>query len=151
MINAVDIPGLPNAKYPAPGYISGGQPDQDQLASAVHAGLRRVINLRPTSEDAGYDEASLAAELGVEYHVVPVAGPHDLTPERVRRLDELLAQDGLPTLLHCASGARVAAMMALRAGWIQGAPRARALEIGRRWGMLAKMEALVGTLLDRMP
>lgn len=144
----VDVPGLPNPKHPAPDCIVGGQPTPDQLAAAARAGVRRVINLRGASEDAGYDEAARAAELGLEYHAVPVTGPQDLTPEKARELEALLtAADRPMTLVHCASGARVGALIALRAGWLRGKSTAEAIAIGRRWGLAPKYEPVVSRLL----
>ncbi|MGH8110890.1 MAG: beta-lactamase hydrolase domain-containing protein [Rhodanobacteraceae bacterium] len=144
----VDVEGLPNLKHPAPDCIVGGQPTPDQLAGAARAGVRRVINLRGASEDAGYDEAACAAELGLEYHAVPITGPQDLTLEKARELDALLtAANGPTTLIHCASGARVGALMALRAGWLQGQATDAAIASGRRWGLAPKYEPVVRQLL----
>lgn len=147
MTDTLNIPGLPNLMTPAPGYASGGQPTPEQLDAAAKSGVARIINLRPPEEDAGFDEAAMAAKLGMDYTVLGIAGPQDLSPDNARKLDALLAQSaGTPTLIHCASGNRVGALMALRAAWIQGKPKAEALEIGRRWG-LTKMEAAVSQLL----
>lgn len=140
-------PRLSTFAKPEAGALSGGQPDVEQLRAAAAAGIRRVINLRPASEDAGYDEAATADALQLDYQQLPIAGPQDLNADNVRKLDALLtAGAGTPTLIHCASGNRVGALMALRAAWIQGKSTAEALEIGRRWG-LTKMEAAVSQLL----
>ncbi len=147
MPQTFDIPGLPNLMTPEPGYASGGQPSADQLKTAAKAGLGRIINLRPSGEDAGYDEAATAAALGLNYTVLGVSGPQDLTPDKARQFDALLAEhSGTPTLIHCASGNRVGALMALRAAWLQGKTTDEALDIGRRWG-LTKMEATVRQIL----
>lgn len=144
----LDIPGLPNLQNPASGYASGGQPGPEQLETAARIGIRRIINLRPPSEDAGFDEAEKTSQLGLDYSVLGIAGLQDLNLENVRKFDALLAQNpDTPTLVHCASGNRVGALMALRAAWLQGKPKAEALEIGRRWG-LTKMEAAVSQLLS---
>jgi len=140
-------PRLSTFTKPEAGALSGGQPDAEQLRAAAAAGIRRVINLRPGSEDAGYDEAAAAAALDLDYQLLPIAGPQDLNADNVRKLDALLvAGVGTPTLIHCASGNRVGALMALRAAWIQGNTMDQALEIGRRWG-LTKMEPAVRQLL----
>lgn len=148
MTQQIDIPGIPNLLNPEPGFISGGQPGPEQLEAAAQAGVGQVINLRPTWEDAGYDEAAKATELGLSYEVLGISGPQDLSPENARKLDELLAQgNGNTTLVHCASGNRVGALMALRAAWVYNKPKAEALDIGRRWGM-TNAEAAVSQLLD---
>lgn len=143
----LNIPGLPNLMQPEAGYVSGGQPNPDQLAAAAQAGIKRVINLRPPSEDAGYDEAAAAAKLGLEYEVLAIANAQDLNLDKVRQLDALLAAEPQKsTLIHCASGNRVGALMALRAAWLQDKSIEEAIEVGRRWG-LTKMEAAVRQIL----
>lgn len=139
---------IPGFLAPEPNRFSGGQPTPEQLRAAATAGLRRVINLRPPNEDAGYDEAALARELGLDYRTLPVAGPSELTREKVTQLDAWLAESpGPPTLIHCASGNRVGALMALREAWLKGQPAERALSVGRAWG-LTKLEAIVRQLLQ---
>lgn len=141
----VSIPGF---KQPETGRHSGGQPSREQLGQAADDGLSRVINLRPESEDHGFDEAALVEEIGLRYHCLPISGPDDLTRENAERLHELLELAGEEeTLIHCASGNRVGALMALRAAWLEGRSTEEALEIGRRWG-LTKMEPAVVKLLE---
>lgn len=142
---------LANHACPASGYVVGGQPTAAQLTAAA-AGLKRVINLRAPTEDAGYDEAAKSAELGLRYHNVPVAGPPGLTADAVRRLDRLLADQAAgPTLIHCATGNRVGALMALRAGWLQRKSAASCLALGRRWGLQPKLEPTLTDLLASGP
>lgn len=141
------IPGLPNLANPESGFASGGQPGPVQLESAAKAGIRHVINLRAPSEDPGFDERAKVAELGLGYDVLPIAGSADLTRTNVERFDTLLAAHaGTPMLIHCGSGNRVGALMALRAGWLQGKSKAEALALGRRWG-LTQLEAIVDQML----
>lgn len=148
MTRKINIPGLPNQRNPEPGFVSGGQPSAKQLEAAANDGLGSVINLRPTSEDSGYDEAAKAAELGLDYTVLGIADANDMTADNARKLDQLLAHSAdTPTLVHCASGNRVGALMALRAAWVQGKSKDEAIAIGRRWGM-TNAEAAVNQLLD---
>lgn len=148
MPQTIDIPGIPNLLNPEPGFISGGQPGPEQFEHAAQSGVGRVINLRPPSEDAGFDQAAKMAELGIAYTVLGIAGPADLNVDNARKLDVLLSQDpGTTTMVHCASGNRVGALMALRAAWVQDKPKEQALETGRRWG-LTKLEGVVSQLLS---
>jgi len=148
MTDQIDIPGIPNLKHPARGYISGGQPSPEQLQAAADAGVGHIINLRPVTEDAGYDEPAKAKELGLSYSVLGIAGAQDLTADNAHRLDQMLTQHGdTTTLVHCASGNRVGALMALRAAWVQHKPKAEAMAIGREWGM-TNAEKAVDRLLD---
>lgn len=142
-----DIAGLINGAHPAPGYACGGQPTVAQLTAAAQSGLKRVITLRPASEDSGYDEAAAARKLALDYVVLGIAGGGDLNRANVDRLDALLnAQPEVPTLVHCASGNRVGALMALRAAWVQGRDTEAALAIGRQWGLKAMEPAVRGLL-----
>lgn len=146
-MNDFDIDGLINGARPAPGYACGGQPTAGQLAAAAHTGLKRVITLRPATEDSGYDEAATARALGLDYIVLGIAGGAALNRENVDKLDALLkARPEVPTLIHCASGNRVGALMALRAAWVEGRDAEAALAVGRQWGLKA-MEPTVRGLL----
>ena len=82
---------------------------------------------------------------------IPIAGTDALSKENVERLDAAL-RDGLdegPVLLHCASGNRIGAMLALHAAWIGGADSGEALRFGLDHGMTS-LEPAVRELL-RLP
>ena len=75
-------------------------------------------------------------QAGIGYTNLPIRGAGDLTRANVVRFDQLLREAGTQeTLVHCASGNRVGAMIALRAAWIDGKSSEAALAEGRRWGM----------------
>lgn len=124
---------LPFAQ-PRAGLHTGGQPSREQLASAAASGVRTVIDLRGADEARGYDEAAEARRLGLSYVTLPVAGGEDITLARARALQQLLASAEGPVLLHCASGNRVGALLALAAAE-DGASDDAALELGRRAGL----------------
>src|SRR5699024_3875630 len=95
-----------------------------------------------------YDEAAASAYLGLTYHNIPIEGPADMTRQTVHRLQRLLdKQTGGSTLIHCASGNRVGALMALRAGWLQEKSSDDALATGRHWGLQPELEP---ALIDRL-
>jgi len=139
---------IPNARIPIPGVLSGGQPTQDQIASAGAAGYKTVINLRPDTEP-GFDwEPAAVRAMGMDYVSIPVSGPTGLTKDTVVRLDAALkaaAAKG-PVLFHCASGNRVGALLALRAVWLEGKDAAAALAYGQASG-LTGLEPTVKSLL----
>lgn len=115
---------------------SSGQPTAATIGKLRSAGIRTIIDLRPDAETPDLDEKAVAGEAGLTYHSLPVSGAADLTPANVSRFDQLLRQsqaDGV--LVHCASGNRVGAMMALRAKWIEGKSAEEALTIGQKAGM----------------
>lgn len=143
------MPALPKLQQPAPRLWISGQPAPAQFEQLPASGIRRVINLRPVGEAPDFDEAGAARRLGLAYRNLPIAGADDLTLVNVRALDALLAEaPDTPTLLHCASGNRVGALMSLRAAWLQGRPVSDALAIGRAHG-LASLETVVSQLLAR--
>lgn len=113
------------------------------------AGVKHVINLRTAEESAGFDEARIATGLGLDYHAIPIAGAQSLTKENAQKLDELLDQAGDElTLIHCASGNRVGALIAVREAWIKGQPTEAAIAEGKRWGLTSLEEAVRAALRD---
>lgn len=139
---------LPMGGAPAPNLLTAGQPAPADFEALAAAGLKHVVNLRPSTEDAGFDEAALAKRLGLGYTVIPVAGPGDINVANARALDTAIAQaKGGPVLVHCASSNRVGALLALRAYHLKQQSPEDALKLGRAGG-LTKMEPLVQQLLQ---
>jgi uncharacterized protein (TIGR01244 family) len=141
-------PELSNLRQPQANRIVSGAIDAADMGRLRAAGIKQVINLRTMEESRGFDEAQLAAGLGIEYHSIPIAGVQSLTRENARRLDELLREAGdEPTLVHCASGNRVGALIAVREAWINGKSADAAIAEGRRWG-LTSLEQNVRAALE---
>lgn len=134
-------------RNPAEHLYTGGQPTAAQLQQAATAGITTVIDLRQPTEDRGFDETATAASLGLHYVRIPVAGAAGLTPAKVQALQAALAQANGPVLLHCASGNRVGALLALMKAQ-QGASTEQALQFGREAGMTS-LEAQTRTLLEQ--
>ena len=144
------IAGIKNLKTPGSNYFSGGQPTDEQLTALAGAGVKHVINLRPVSETPKLDEASLVADRGMIYHSLPVDGAAGLTLSNVKALDQLLKQAGdEKVLLHCSSGNRVGALMALRASFIYGESVEGAIAQGKAWG-LTRLEPEVRRLMGAL-
>lgn len=131
---------------PVDGVTSAGQPDEDALAVFAASGYAAVIDLRGPDERRGYDEAARARELGMEYVSLPVEGREGISFDNAAKLDAHLEQYDAPVLVHCGSGNRVGALLALRAS-LAGAEDADALELGRSAG-LTRLEAIVKERLD---
>ena len=148
---AVSLQGVANLQHPTSTRYTAGQPEPEAFAAFAKAGVAHVINLRPPQETPGLNEAALVTQAGMAYYNIPVDGAADLTAEKVRRLDALLEKIGQEkVLIHCSSGNRVGAMMALRAAWLQQAPVEKALEEGRNYG-LTRMLPEVKDLLTQQP
>jgi uncharacterized protein (TIGR01244 family) len=141
---------LPNGRQALPGVLTGGQPSPEQLCALAAVGYRTVVDLR-TPAEAPPPMADQARELGLRYVQLPVAGPQDLTPEKVARLGELLNDaEAHPLAIYCASGNRAAALLALEQAQVEGKDPQEALAIGLAAG-LTKLEPRVRELLHLPP
>ena len=105
--------GTPHALRP--GLYVGGQPDPAQLQALASQGVTTVIDLRSADEDRGYAEAARVQALGLRYVSLPIAGAGAITPANARAVQQALDTSEGPVLLHCASGNRVGALLALLA------------------------------------
>lgn len=123
------------------GISSAGQPDKAALAVFADNGYATVIDMRARDEDRGFDEAAFVESLGMHYVAFPIASEDDVSFDSARKLDELLRSSPGPVLVHCASGNRVGALLALRAS-LHGADDAEALAFGREGG-LTRLEPVV--------
>ncbi|MGI9201695.1 MAG: beta-lactamase hydrolase domain-containing protein [Woeseiaceae bacterium] len=119
---------------PVDGLTSAGQPDADEFALFAEAGYVAVVDLRGESEDRGLDEPAVLDEVGMQYVALPLSSPDAISFENAAKLDEILAGYDGPVLLHCGSGNRVGALLALRES-LNGASDDDALAYGRSAGM----------------
>ena len=120
---------------PRPGLHTGGQPTAEDLERLKAEGVRTVIDLRGATEDRGYDQAAEVRRLGMDYIALPIAGKDDITPANAAALHALLEEHEGEVLLHCASGNRVGALLALAAVQVDGASAEEALTLGRAAGL----------------
>lgn len=124
-----------------------GQPSVETIAKLKSAGITTVIDLRPDSETPDLDEKAAVEKSGLKYRSLPIASAADLTRENVQKFDQLLKDSANEdVLLHCASGNRVGALMALRAAWIEGKSADEALAIGKAAGMTGMTDAVKAQL-----
>jgi uncharacterized protein (TIGR01244 family) len=136
---------LPNRKDPLEGIASAGQPTAEQFSAAATEGFKTVIDLRPASEDHGLDEKATVEKLGMRYVTLPVSGAKDISYANAAALDKLLAEADGPILLHCGSGNRAGALLALRAK-LKGADDESALALGVASGVTG----LQPTVIERL-
>lgn len=132
---------LPSARSPEEGVLSGGQPTLEHLDRLAEAGYATVVNLRAPEE-----EGQLAAEeytsRGFEYAVLPIAGADGITAENAAALAEWIADASKrPIVVHCGSGNRVGALLALDAHASGRSPE-EALAFGLENG-LTRLEPVV--------
>ena len=115
---------------------TSGQPDLDGMSALAKAGVKHVIDLRAPAEDRGFDESATVEQLGMRYHSLPVSGLAGLNENNARALHSLLEQVGEDAVVvHCGSGNRVGALMALRQAIVLGGSVEEAVKTGEDWGM----------------
>ncbi len=125
---------LRNERWTSERITTSGQPDAATLARAQQAGVTQVISLRRESEPGFAEEQATAAELGLQFVSIPVDDVAGLTRENATALHEALSAPG-QALVHCGSGNRAGALLALRAFLFQSASVEDAVDAGRRAGL----------------
>lgn len=75
------------------------------------------------------------------YEQLPIGGADDLKQLKILAFDNILRQyHGKKVAMHCGSGNRAGAAMALRAGWLRGRKMDTAMERGRSHGLDDSLE-----------
>ena len=121
---------------PLPGLYTAGQPAASDWQAIKARGVRTVINLRTPEELKDRDEAAEVRAAGLRYVEIPVSGAEGINPANARALHAALAPaHGGGVLVHCASGNRAGALLALEQRDFDGVAAERALEIGKSGGV----------------
>ena len=133
---------IKNLQHPAEHTFTSGQPSQEAFSALAKKGVQVVVNLRPQSEQ-DWNEQAKVESLGMSYINLPVAGAEGVSFENAKKLDEILkGLEGKTVLVHCASGNRVGALIALNVFKQNGENTDAAVEVGKQWG-LTRLEPLV--------
>ncbi|MEQ3696767.1 MAG: sulfur transferase domain-containing protein [Pseudomonadales bacterium] len=128
------------------GIFAGGQPTASEIEYLSRQGVRHVINLRPIEEQP-FAEQSVVEGAGMSYHSIPVASAADLSVDNAAQLTALLEEYGHEGVaVHCASGNRVGALIAISAAQA-GASEDEAIEEGKKWG-LTRLEAKTREVIE---
>ncbi len=141
---------VPHLHIPRAGLVTGGQPAAGAWRDLHAAGVTRVVSLLPASELGGRDEAAEVRANGVDYVQIDVASANDLTADKARLLWQALQGEEGTVLVHCASGNRVGALLALGAMQVGDMTPQAALEFGKAAG-LTKLEPVVRDRLGLPP
>ena len=132
---------------PVDGITSAGQPDEKALKVFAESGYSVVIDMRGPDEDRGVENfAEVVEASGMKYVAFPVSSQDDINFDTAKNLDALLQGVEGPVLIHCGSGNRVGAVLALRES-LAGADDETALQYGRDAGM-TRLEPRVREVLD---
>lgn len=143
MVNSLPIKNLTQQGDNA---FSGGQPSQVDFSIMKDGGIQHVVNLRPSSE-ADWNEKEVVDTLGMSYHQLEIAGVDDINVANARQLGALInGFDNEAYFIHCASGNRVGALIAINEALVNGKDIEQAIEIGKQWG-LTKLEPQVRAVI----
>ena len=132
---------------PIDGITSSAQPDASEFEIVAKSGYVAVIDLRGPSENRGLDEKAVVEKLGLQYIEFPLVDSDAISFANAKQLDALLNDIDGPVLLHCGSGNRVGAILALRHS-LQGADDEDAMQYGKSAG-LTSLEPVVKDRLEQ--
>jgi len=105
------LAGLPNAAEPVAGWVTGGQPTEQQLKAFKVAGGEVVLDNRDPMEPRPYDEPSVVRAAGLQYMSLPIVHGA-VTTDTMKIMHEALRRlVGKKALLHCSSGNRTSAAL----------------------------------------
>jgi len=93
------------------GLFIGPQPTEQDLLEAKRSGVRTVIDMRMPGETPTPNAAQVR-RIGLDYFNIPV-DKAALSEASIKELERVMGAVEGPTLLHCATGARAALMLAL--------------------------------------
>ncbi|MCC5863836.1 MAG: hypothetical protein JJU31_01825 [Wenzhouxiangella sp.] len=138
---------LDNACLPEPGLMVGGCPSDRDLARLKQAGFKTVLDLRESKEWSGDDFAGRVKQAGLRFLQLPVSGLESVDESLTRQFWAYWNDARLkPMLVHCASGNRVGAMLALAARRHGKVDVEQAIDSGLAAGMKAAEPIIRKTL-----
>lgn len=124
-----------------------GALSDEKVQALADAGVELVVSLQ-TDEELSFDEATAVEKLGMAYEQLPISGAEGLKQINMLAFDKILRQyQGKKIAMHCGSGNRVGAAIALRAGWLRGRKMDTAMERGRSHGLTSLEQEVHNRLL----
>lgn len=138
---------VPYLMQPADHCLVGGDPGLQGLEALAAAGIHTLVDMRPVSEWSGMDWGGAVERAGLDFHHLPIDGLSDIDEHLTRRLWAIYSDPACrPLFIHCASGNRVGAALAL-AGWRHGGMTpSQALTFGDQAG-LTRLRTAVGQVM----
>jgi uncharacterized protein (TIGR01244 family) len=125
----------PNYRLAGNGVVTANVITPSAVPKLAAAGFKTIIDLRTPSERGVAEEEAAAARAGIRYRNIAVT-PATLNGEQVRQVAGALDDPAnRPVLLHCASGNRAGAVMALYREQVHGVSREAALAEARAIGL----------------
>lgn len=139
---------IPNFKQPRPQLITGGQPEESAWPALAEAGITTIVNLRPESELNYRNEEREVNAANLIYINLPVDGAASLNKEQATVLWDVLNSADGSVLVHCGTGNRCGAMLALTEAWFRQRDTEDAIAFGKQAG-LSGLEPVVRDLLKK--
>lgn len=137
---------VPNQSTAMEGVLTAGQLSEEQMVDLAGLGYESFVSLREADEGGSGWEEAFAAEKGIHFVRLPIAGADGIDEAHARKLDELMAAEARPMVLYCGSSNRVGALLALRAFHVEGQGPAECLELGKSTGVTG----LEGMLAEKL-
>lgn len=132
-----------NAVSVSDGCLFGSAPEPHALQELANAGLKTVVDFRPASEWSCPDWNQRVQSAGMDYRHFPVSNVAEMTPQVTAAVWDLWQNSkAQPMLMHCASGNRAAAALALAAVRHGGMDPQQALALGQQAGLTKMLPAV---------
>lgn len=147
MLDQARLPAMDSLRVVESDVLSAGQPSADELRQFAAAGVTTVIDLRGAAEDRGYDELDTALELQMAYVAIPISDADSMSEHAVAAFADAIARARGPVLVHCRSGSRVGAMVALRSA-LSGTSTEESMSAGIAAGMGRSLQGPVREKLE---
>ena len=96
------------------GVLTAGQLSEEQMVALAGLGYESFVSLREADEGGSGWEEDFAAEKGIHFVRLPIAGADGIDEAHARKLDELMAAEARPMVLYCGSSNRVGALLVRR-------------------------------------
>jgi len=93
------------------GWITGGQPTEQQIEAFKAAGGQVVLDNRDPMEPRPFDEPATVRAAGLQYISLPIVHAAVTTDTMKQMHQTLKRMEGKKALLHCSSGNRTAAAL----------------------------------------
>ncbi len=137
---------MKNPRHVIDGVMTGGQPSEADFEHFKDNGYSTIINLRAEGEFDEFDEQQLVEDMSMDYISIPIAGGEDFTMDNILKLDAALKNAEGKVVLHCGSGNRVGAILALKAFHVDGMSEDEAMALGIAAGMTNLAPAIRGLI-----
>lgn len=126
---------IPYASTAMEGVLCAGQISEDEMVALSELGYQSFVSLRQEDEGGSGWEEAFAADKGLRFVRLPVAGAEGVDEENARKLSAIMEAEKRPMVLYCGSSNRVGALLALEAFHVDGKSPEECLALGKATGV----------------